>query len=70
MMKHLSIKPVSLSWLKKTTGTPLLLIVLLRTSAKVETDKGNKPLTDITMDINIVYLTKDELSEYGFTIHN
>jgi len=36
----------------------------------VKTDASDTPLTAIPLDINVIYLSKEVLAEYGYTIKN
>lgn len=37
--------------------------------ASVETDSLDAPLTALTLDVNVVFLTKEELKEYGYELN-
>ena len=41
---------------------------MLDTIAKVETDSLDKPFTDVPMEVNVLALTAEELSELGYEV--
>jgi len=42
---------------------------VLELIAGVETDSHDTPLVDVSLDVNVVYLTKEELGKYGYEVH-
>ncbi len=40
---------------------------VLEAIAEVETDRRDQPISKVSMDVNVLYLTKKELLEYGWT---